>query len=147
MSSITAEILEAYLVEYGWNYHSAGENAWSTGFQGDHRLYPLMIRLSNTCISFEIRPLLEVDIDARRIPSLVRELLELNHKLQIVKLAFNEGGELVLACQLLVTGFDFEALTRILGILAYYADEIAPDLYERLDQLARGRGQGPRLLS
>lgn len=146
MSSITPEILEAYLTEYGWNFHTLGDNAWTTGFQGDRRLYPLLIKLSETCISFEIRPLLELDIDARRIPLLVRELLELNHKLQIVKLAFNEGGELTLSCQLLVTGFDFESLTRILGILAYYADEIAPDIYERIEQIAGGQERPPRLL-
>jgi hypothetical protein len=120
---------------------------WVTGFQGDTRLYPLLIRLSSTCVSFEIRPLLELDIDPRRAPQLVRELLELNQKLQLVKLALTEGGELMLACQLLAIGFDFETLTRALGILAYYADEIAPDLHARLEQAARLGGREPRLLS
>jgi hypothetical protein len=147
VSNVTAEVLEAYLTEYGWTYHSAGENVWVTGFQGDTRLYPLLIRLSSTCVSFEIRPLLELDIDPRRAPQLVRELLELNQKLQLVKLALTEGGELMLACQLLAIGFDFETLTRALGILAYYADEIAPDLHARLEQAARLGGREPRLLS
>lgn len=146
MSILTAEVLEAYLTDYGWTFHHVGDNAWSTGFQGDHRVFPLTIRLSSTCIAFEIRPLLDLDIDPRRAPSLVRELMELNHKLQLVKLALTEGGDLTLSCQLLATGFDFDMLARVLGILAYYADEIVPDIYARVERAVRKYGREPRFL-
>ena len=146
MSTLTAEELEAYLTDYGWYFHTVGKNAWSTGFQGDQRVYPMTIRLSATCVSFEIRPLLDLDLDLRRTPTLVREFLELNHKLQMVKLTLTESGELSMACQLLTLGFDFEILACILGILAYYADEIAVEIHARIQQAGRKQGRETKFL-
>lgn len=132
MSELTADRLESMLQEYGWTFEPAGENTWRTGFQGEQRLYPLAIRLTQTCISFEVRPLIDLTLDAVHSPVLSRELLELNEKLQLAKVAVNEGGEVSLSCQVLVSGFDAEKLGRVLGILGYYADEVAPEIYHRL---------------
>ena len=146
MSTLTAEVLEAYLTDYGWTFHPIGENAWTTGFQGDHRVYPLTIRLSGTCVSFEIRPLLDLDLDPRRTPSLIRDLLELNHKLQLVKLALTDCGELAMACQILTLEFNYAMLTTVLGILAYYADEIVPEICARVERAASRHGREPKFL-
>jgi hypothetical protein len=63
---------------------------------------------------------------------LSRELLELNTRLQVAKLAVNDVGEVSLACQVLANSFDADMLGRILGIIGYYADEVAPEIYHRL---------------
>ena len=55
-----------------------------------------------------------------------------NNRLQLVKVGVTDGGEIVLSCQVLSAGFDFEMLARILGIIGYYADEVTPEIYGRL---------------
>lgn len=132
MSQLTSDVLESLLTEYGWTFESVADNHWSTGFQGEQRLFPLTIRLSETCVSFEVRPLVEAPLDAGQWPELSRDLLELNERMQLAKVAVTSHGEVSLSCQVLVAGFDFEMLTRILGILGYYADEIAPEIAHRL---------------
>lgn len=132
MSQLTPDILESLLTEYGWTFEANGDNQWSTGFQGDQRLYPLSIKLSETCVSFEVRPLVDSTFDVMRWPDLSRELLELNGRMQLAKVAVSDFGELCLSCQVLAAGFDFEMLTRILGILGYYADEVGPEIAQRL---------------
>jgi hypothetical protein len=89
--------------------------------------------------------LVESTLDVRRWPELSRELLELNDRMQIVKVGMSESGEVTLSCQVLAAGFDYEMLTRILGILGYYADEVAPDIAQRLD--ADGFSGRPPFLS
>ena len=132
MEPISPELLETYLAEYGWDFEPEGEGGWTTGFQGEARVYPLRIKLSNTCISFEVRPLIDLTLDRTRWPELAIDLLELNHRLQLVKLGVTDGGEIVMSCQVLSSGFDYETLARILGIVGYYADEVAPEIYGRL---------------
>ena len=73
----------------------------STGCVG----FPLSIRLTQTCVSFEIRPLIDLRIDSPRYQMLSRELLELNTRLQVAKLAVNDVGEVSLGCQVLGTRF------------------------------------------
>src|SRR4051794_6388849 len=121
MSQLTANGLETMLTEYGWAFEPTGENAWRTGFQGEQRLFPLCIKLTNTCVSFEVRPLIDLTLDSIRSPVLSRDLLELNSRMQMVKVAVDEGGEVSLSCQVLVNGFDYEMLGRVLGIIGYYA--------------------------
>ncbi len=145
MGQLTADKLETMLTEYGWTFETVGSNAWQTGFQGEQRLFPLRIRLTPTCVSFEVRPLIDLSLDAVSCPALSRGLLELNDRMQLVKVAVTEGGEVSLACQVLAAGFDFDMLARILGIIGYYADEIAPEIYQRL--AAFGFYGRPTLLS
>ncbi len=132
-AALSSATIESYLTEYGWTYEAGTEEStWTTGFQGETRLYPMSIKLSHTCVSFEIRPLIDLVLDRARWPELAHDLLELNNRLQLVKLGVTDGGEIVLACQVLAAGFDFEILARILGIIGYYADEVAPEIYGRL---------------
>ncbi len=142
---LTSDALESLLTEYGWTFEAHGDNAWTTGFQGEQRLYPLQIRLTQTCVSFEVKPLVDLTLELGRCPDLSRDLLELNGRMQMVKVGLTEEGELSLACQVLSTGFNYEMLTRILGILGYYANEVTPEIYHRL--ATRNDHGRPTLLS
>jgi len=132
MSQLTSELLASYLVSYGWTFEATGPASWRTGFQGEQRLYPLEIRLTQTCVSFEVRPLVDLTLEFGRWPEISRDLLELNGRMQLVKLALVGDGEVTLACQVLVAGFTYDMLSRILGIIGYYADEVTPEIYQRL---------------
>ncbi len=145
MPQLTSDRLEHMLTEYGWTFESTGENAWLTGFQGEQRLFPLSIRLTQTCVSFEVRPLVDLVLDSVSCPVLSREMLELNGRLQLVKLAVSERGEVSLTCQVLANGFNGDMLGRILGIIGYYADEVAPEIYHLI--AAVGHYGRPTLLS
>ena len=132
MSQLSAQSLEKMLSEYGWAFQTVGENLWETGFQGAQRYFPLNIKLTHTCVSFEVRPLIDLLVDTTGSQTLTRDLLELNARLQLAKIAVNDIGEVSLSCQVLVNRFDSDMLSRILGILGYYADEVAPEIYHRL---------------
>ena len=92
-----------------------------------------------------MRPLIDVVLDCKHSDSLSRDLLELNARIQLVKLGMTEAGELSLSCQVLASQFDAETLGAILGIIGYYADEVAPDIYHRLATL--NRNERPSMLS
>lgn len=138
MTPVSPAQLESFLSEYGWAYEPLGHSAWSTGFQGNSHLFPLAIKLTTTCVSFEVRPFLGLAIDWIHWPELSRDLLELNNKVQLVKVALSEHGEVCLSCQVLSAGFDYDQLQRILGIIGYYADELAPEIQARFESYKRG---------
>lgn len=145
MTYVTANQLESYLCNYGWKYESSGENGWRTGFQGITRLYPLTIKLVSSYISFEIKPLIDLKVDCLTTPGLARFLLEMNSKLKFVKIGVNKAGIIVLSAQAMVIGFDYDSFARVIGIMGYYAEEIVPQIYDRI-----GSGLGgprPMLLS
>ena len=133
MAEVTPDQLEAYLTEYGWTFEAHGLNLWTTGFQGERRTFPMNIRWTPTCLSFEVRPYLDLGVDWPRSPELARDLLELNARMQLVKVGLSETGEVLLSCQVLVAGFDYECFGRILGIIGYYADELAPEIYSKVE--------------
>jgi hypothetical protein len=145
MPHVTSEQLEAYLSEYGWSYAQETCGSLRTGWQGEDRLFPLIIKLSSTCVSFEVRPLVDLDLDWSQWPELSRDLLELNSQTKLVKLAVSDAGDVSLSCQVLAAGFDFEMLSRILGIIGYYADEITRDILARLERY--GYQFAPAMLS
>jgi hypothetical protein len=120
------------LARYGWSFERIGADAWRTGFQGEKRSHSMHISLSGTCVSFEVRPLIDVLVDCGRWPRLPRELLELNGRLKLVKVAVNEDGEVTLACQVLTASLSYDAFSRLLGIIGYYAEEVGPEILARL---------------
>lgn len=132
MTYVTAAQLESYLNSYGWKFEATGENGWKTGFQGNSRLYPLSIKLCDTYVSFEIRPLIDIKVDCLTMPGLARYLLEMNNRLKFVKLGVSKYGVIVLSAQAMVSGFDYETFARMIGVLGYYADEVAPQIYDRI---------------
>ncbi len=145
MTQLTAQAFESLLEDYGWSFEKVDEEQWHTGFQGAQRYFPLNIKLSQTCVSFEVSPLIDLLVDSPRDHGLTRELLELNSRLQLAKIAVSEMGEVSLSCQVLTNNFGLETLGRVLGILGYYADEIAPEIYEKLATV--GFDEIPTMLS
>lgn len=142
MAQLTPERLEALILEYGWTFSRLAPGKWESGFRGEQRFYPLAIELSSTCVSFEVYPLIEIDFDLRARPYLACDLLELNTNLQLVKLAIAEDGEIGLSCQVLSTAFDADTLSKVLGILAYYAESVVHEISSRLtDEMTLGRPQ------
>lgn len=131
MTELTSATLENWLAAYGWRFESLGEETWRTGFSGEHRYFPLDIKLTPTCVSFEVKPLVDGHVEPRVSPELAKCLLEFNSRMQVVKLGLTEDGEVTLSCQVLAAGFDYDTLTRILGILGYYADTVAPEILAR----------------
>jgi hypothetical protein len=145
MTYVTATQLESYLNSYGWKFETTGENVWRTGFQGNSRLYPLAITLADSYVSFEIRPLIDIKVDCLTMPGLARHLLNINNKLKFAKVGVSKQGVIVLSAQAMVMGFDYEAFARLIGVLGYYADEIAPQIYDRINTGVAARR--PALLS
>ena len=129
------------LARYGWSYERTGDSEWRTGFQGEKRTHSMVISLTGTCVSFEVRPLIDVLVDCGRWPRLPRELLELNGRLKLVKVAVTEEGEVALACQVLAATLSYDAFSRLLGIIGYYAEEVGPEILSRLTAAVQAPAQ------
>ena len=78
MVQITEDKLESFLSNYGWAFKKVKDGVWRSGWQGAGRSYPLKISLCDTWLSFEIDPLVTMDIEWDSWPEISSFLLELN---------------------------------------------------------------------
>jgi len=139
MKVCTPEQLEGYLKAYGWTFTRDGDALWHSGWQGEERSYPLEISMSETWIRFEVVPFLAADPRAKRLTEFMAWLLELNHELHIVKLSMLGDGAIVISAHVLASGFTYDDLNDILGILGYYADVLDEKIHEKMKQLGERR--------
>jgi len=121
---LSPDDIELYLKDYGWDFSLSGPDIWSTGWQGDNRSYPLIIKLTETWLSFSVAPLLRLGPSWSSYPEVSLKLLELNHDCQLVKLGIDEFGDVTLSAQLLTSCVDFGVFSDYLGVIGYYADKI-----------------------
>ena len=120
--------VENFLRQYGWAYKKAYDGCWYTGWHGSNRSYPLVIRRSETFVSFTISPLFKCQADWEEWPELLLTMLQLNAELVGARLAIDEKGAITLQAQIYTSQFQFDVFEQTLGVLGYYADE----LYEKM---------------
>lgn len=126
MRTVTPDLLESLLSEYGWMFEALGEGVWRSGFLSESRKFPVEIKLGDNFISFTIAPLIKnFASKGRRSPAALFEVLALNNELKLARLSLTESGDLRLTIEVLVAQFDAKALDLALGILAYYAEQVA----------------------
>lgn len=107
---------------YGWKYRRSDEKTWETGWSCDRRSYPMKIDICDTWITFEISPLLPMELEWMDWPELTTLLLELNHSIHFVKLALTETGEVSLSAQVFSNQLDYDSFHDTVGVLGHYAE-------------------------
>jgi hypothetical protein len=147
MERCTGAVLETYLADYGWTYRASGDQQWKTGFQGEEGVFPLVIRLTETWISFQIQPFLKLSIDWDNWPEIACRLLELNSKSPLAKLSISGEGHIELTLEALNHGFDYEEFCLMIGLLGFYADQFYDDILSHLDVLGFKYTETLRLLT
>ncbi len=131
----TRKELENFLNQYGWQYRVESEDEIQTGWQGEHRSYPLRINVSQTWISFRVQPFLGVMIDWESWPEIASYVLGINDGTNMVKVSLDGQQKIVLGLEIFVEDLSFERVANVLGIMGYYAELIYEDILSFLDQV------------
>ncbi|SMF33950.1 YbjN domain-containing protein [Pseudobacteriovorax antillogorgiicola] len=135
MSLPICSALEDFLVRYGWDYVKKSEQKLITGWQGEHRSYPLLIEISDTWVSFKIQPLLKLNIDWDTWPEIASHMLEMNDATSMAKLSVDSDGQIVLGLDIFSNGLSYESFSDVIGVIGYYAESIYDDLLSILDHV------------
>ena len=77
-TSMTAESIENYLTDYGWDYSVQKNNTWVSGWEGTVGSYPLEIELKDTIVSFVVKPLTDDITTFDESPELLEDILRFN---------------------------------------------------------------------
>ena len=132
---MTPQVLESYLADYGWAFRKVSETNWVTGWQGGDRSYPLVLTLSDTWLSFEVKPFLKLSLDWDIWPELSLFLLELNHSSHMVKLVVDESGDICLHLEMFTNELIFSNFADSLGLIGYYCDQMYDQILNQLDRI------------
>ena len=147
MSRMTPELLESYLADYGWAFRTISPGHWVTGWQGQDRSYPLVVTLSDTWLSFLVKPFLRLEVDWENCPELSQFLLELNNTCHMVKLVIDDRGDVCLGLEVFANHIVFGNFADSLGVLGYYCDFLYDQIHGQIDQIGLAVDQEVKYLT
>jgi hypothetical protein len=133
MTVLSAESIENYLTDYGWDYSVQKNNTWVSGWEGTVGSYPLEIELKDTIVSFVVKPLTDDITTFDESPELLEDILRFNHNLKLVRLSLSESGDLCLCYDVFQENLDFDGFSSALGVLGYYCDILTKEIAELID--------------
>jgi hypothetical protein len=73
-------------------------------------------------VTFEIKPLLPLELDWLDWPELTTLLLELNHSVHFVKISLADDGDITLSAQIFSKHLDYDSFHDTVGVLGHYAE-------------------------
>ena len=132
---VSSTALEDFLGRYGWDYIKKSDNCLVTGWQGEHRSYPLRIEVSDTWVSFKVQPFLNLTIDWDSWPEIAMYLLEMNDGTSMAKVSLDDEGRIVMSLEVFSQDLSFERFSDVLGVLGHYAEILYDDLLSTLDNV------------
>lgn len=135
MAKLTAEVVELYIERYGWTFRRGGEGVWYSGWSGDHRSFPLTMKLTDTWLGFKVSPLFSLEIDWDCWPELSRFLLELNHECKLVKIGINARSEIAISFEFFSEEVTFDDFSDALGIIGHYAEILHEEISSWLNEI------------
>ncbi len=145
MTSLSADSIEKFLSDYGWDYTAQKSNTWMTGWEGTVGSYPLEIELRDTLVSFVVRPLTDDITTFEDSPDLLEDILRFNHNLKLVRLSLSESGDLCLCYDIFQESLTYESFSSALGVLGYYCDVLTKEIKDLV--LFHGVDSRPPLFS
>jgi hypothetical protein len=138
MNRCTSELLESFMLDYGWAFRREGEGLWKTAFRSDGQTFPLSIIMTENIISFVIQPFVDADIDWEDGSEVSRRLLECNARIAMAKFSLSEEGRIELSLDVLNGAFNYDSFLLATGLLGHYADTYYDEILSDLD-LVRSR--------
>ena len=125
--------LQDYLNRYGWDYVKKSDTLIATGWQGEHRSFPLSIEITDTWVSFIVQPFLNLSIDWESWPEIALLLLEMNERTSMAKFSKNCDGCIVLSLDVFAENLSFQIFSDVIGLVGYYAEILYDELLTNLD--------------
>ncbi|MGE0172014.1 MAG: hypothetical protein AB7T49_04485 [Oligoflexales bacterium] len=128
------KIVEAFLLNYGWEFRTSGTGVWETGWQGEKVCFPLIISLSDFWLSFSVKPFFKMNKRLARDPEFLSFLMELNEDNHLVKLSLSDRC-VNLNAEMFVDYVNFESFSDVLSVVGYYADTLLDRISEKVAEL------------
>lgn len=147
MNRCPSELLESFLLDYGWSFRREGAGLWKTSFHGEAQLFPLSIIMTDNVLSFVIQPFVELSVDWESWPEISRLLLELNARATMAKFSISGEGRIELSIEVLNSALSFDSFSLTMGLLGYYADTYYEEILSDLDQMGYDSSETRSLLT
>lgn len=132
--TVTPELVEKYLKRLKRRFKRVDETTWLLTYRGDASSFRLFVRLIRNWILFTIYPFVTSPDSPQARLRLYRQLLKLNHQMNLAKFSMDEDEEVVLVVEFPTENLDFSEFKDALDILSYYSDRFYLDVLN----LARG---------
>ncbi len=130
VTELNAETVERYFGEYGWSFETIGDAIWRTGFKGENGFFTIYMRLTENWLYMTISPFVTQPTVERTRVHTMEAMLHFNREMNLAKFVLDEDEDVTLTVELPVNALSYEVFAEGLTALAYYADDIYPDMLE-----------------
>ncbi len=137
MNHEVQEKLKEFLEAYGWVYRFDGQNIFYSGWRSLNRNYSLRVQLNESLLFFEVKllSLSELVLEKHR-RSILEFILRLNKQISTIKLGIDDEECVVLLAEVFSEQLTYDYLTKLLGIIGYYAEKIQEQILARVHELS-----------
>ena len=120
---LTPDDVTEYFERYGWAYERVDELTFRTGFQGQHGVFAVLVRVTEHWVVFSINPFVEAKPNGFG-PTLLYALSLANHAINLAKIGIDQDGDAFLTIELPTEGFAFSHFADALGAISHFADDL-----------------------
>ncbi len=136
MNQNVQEKLKEFLEAYGWVYRFDGHNVFYSGWRSLNRTYSLRVQLNESLLFFEVKLLpLGNNVQDKHWKELLEFILRLNRKISTIKLGIDDEECVVLLAEVFADQISYDYLSKLLGIIGYYAEKIHEQILTRIHEL------------
>ena len=147
MNRCTSELLESFMLDYGWSFSREGDGLWKTAFRCEDQTFPLSIIMTDNIISFVIQPFVDIEVDWDNWPEISRMLLEFNARVAMAKFSLSDEGRIELSLDALNSAFNYDSFTLTMGLLGHYDDTYYDEILSDLDTIGYRYSESFNLLT
>lgn len=136
MNQDVQEKLKEFLDAYGWVYRFDGHNIFYSGWRSVNKTYSLRVQLNESLLFFEVKLLsLSELVQEKNWKAILEFILRLNRKISTIKLGIDDEECVVLLAEVFSEQLTYEYLSKLLGIIGYYAEKTQEQLLNRIHEL------------
>ena len=125
--------IRACLTADGWPVEVLSETAMQSKFRGKARIFPMLIHVDGTFVTFAVLPYARAPEDPDDAEDLLRRLLHLNRQMNLAKFSLDEDDDVVLSVEYRLADLDPSEVRDAVDVVSFYADKY----HEEIGRLAR----------
>ncbi|MFN3267229.1 MAG: YbjN domain-containing protein [Deinococcales bacterium] len=130
MTEVNAQTIERFFAKYQWSFETIADGVWRTGFKGENGFFTIYMRLTDAWLYMTISPFVPApQLEKARIQTM-EAMLNFNREMNLAKFVLDEDEDVTLTVELPLSALRYEVFSEGLTALAYYADDIYPDMLE-----------------
>src|SRR5262249_20185945 len=117
----------------GWPVEMLSDVAMQTRFRGKARIFPMLIHVDGTFVTFAVLPYAHAPEDPEDAEDLLRRLLRLNRQMNMAKFSVDEDDDIVLSVEYRLADLDPSEVRDAVDVVSFYADKY----HEEVGRLVR----------